>query len=182
MAKKKVKKQAAQQKQQFTQFLGVFKNSVEMSATETIKEIARDIVKTVKEAIINQTYNWKPLSEKYAAYKERELLDPRIYIATGEFLDSIKWGVTHNKVWVGLPDKIHQGSGLPLRVLGRIHEFGAKRTVIDKDGGIRRVKFIPPRPVWRPALSSVLKDPKFAKAYKKKVQQAMKKFKQGGTK
>jgi hypothetical protein len=178
--KLKISKHARERKSAFTSFMSMFKNSVEMAADETAKEMAKALADEAKTAIVKQAYNWHPLSPRYVAYKKRNKLDPRIYVARGEFVNAISWGVTHGKVWAGLPSrKIHEASGLPLRVLGRILEFGAKRSVITEHG-IERVQFIPPRPIWRTALSKIMgQQKKFARKYRSRVRAAMKQKRKG---
>lgn len=136
MASKKAKK--------FVAFLSVFKKQVELKATELTREVAEGIAEEARDILDTQRYNWTPLKEKYVKRKEREGLDTRILIATGELRDSIDWGEEAGKVWCGIPsDEIHSGSDLPMHILARIHELGTAT--------------IPPRPLWRPLLAKWMK-------------------------
>lgn len=107
-----------------------------------IEEEAERYAQMVRDAIYYQQYQWVPLSKRYLAWKKRVHRDERIYLATHEFVQSIqvipsKEGESVGFV-VGLPDKIHVDSGLPIRKLAAIHEFGSPK------------RNIPARPLWRP--------------------------------
>jgi phage gpG-like protein len=133
------------------QFISVFKNSAIASGTDTMRKMARDVRDEVRRAIQNQAYQWMPLSKDYAEMKRRNNLDPRIYVATGFFLNNIKyWKDSKGKWHVGLRPRVkHPDSDLTLVHLARIHEFGVDRP----DKGV----VIPARPVWRPAVARVLR-------------------------
>lgn len=140
-------------------FYSLFNRDVKLQAFEYLKELISKLVDEAKQIIEGQTYKWEPLSERYLAYKERVGLDPRTLIATRFYLMHIGWGVTHGKIWFGVPNIIHEPSGLPLPRLARIHEFGTKT--------------IPARPLWRPLLSKYAREaPRFAKRYEKEVKKA----------
>lgn len=153
--KGKVKRKAGQRKKAFTQFMSVMASSVEVTATEYNKRVAKEMVQEAKRVIKTQQYNWQPLSTRYLARKKKQGHDERIYIRTGEFLKAISWGVTHGKIWWGIPTNvIHEDSGLPLKLLAKWLEFGTR--------------LMPPRPIWRPILSKFIRKKKmFAKECRK---------------
>lgn len=107
-----------------------------------LEEEANRLAEMVRQAIYHQQYRWKPLSQRYLKWKERKGRDTRIYLATHEYVQSIQVTPTPDDeevaFVVGLPDKIHVDSGLPLRKLAAIHEFGSRK------------RNIPARPLWRP--------------------------------
>lgn len=128
-------------------FLTVFKQSSVLRAGDLNTAMAKEIAKRVKSVIENQEFDWTPLSEKYAAWKEKKHLDPRIYVATKAYLNATGWWKSTHGVHVGVrPNVIHKPSGLPMTVLARIHEFGI---------GVN-----PARPLWRTVVSQVLRDNK----------------------
>lgn len=147
----------------FTKFMSVFIEEVSLKAFECNKEIAKAVTEKAKEVIEEQLFDWTPLTKKYLERKITEGYDPRIYIRSREFLMSISWGVTHGRVWSGVPArKIHEDSGLPMHVLARIHEYGAPSVGI------------PPRPLWRPIISMFVRDkPAFARRYRKAANEAV---------
>jgi len=112
------------------------------------KEEAERFAEMVRQAVYSQRYKWVPLSQKYLEWKRRTGRDSRILVATREYVESIRivrnevgsWHESEKVVFyeVGLPDIIHLESGLPIRKLAAIHEFGVPS---------RR---IPARPLWRP--------------------------------
>lgn len=113
-------------------------------AIELIQEAGKAFARRVRYAIRNQIYAWPPLSPNYAAWKEANDLDPRMLIATHEYINSIKATMTDYGVEVGLdPSKTHAG-GIPMRLLGRWLEYGT----MNLDGSWR----MPPRPHWRPEI------------------------------
>jgi hypothetical protein len=164
MKVRSIKQQVKQKKKAFTKFLSVFEKEVSLQAFNCNKEIAKAIAEDAKEAIDQQTYNWAPLSKRYLEYKIQRGFDPRIYIKTRELYNSISWGVTHGKIWTGIPSrKIHPWTGkrrIPISQIARWLEFGTSK--------------MPPRPIWRPLLAKyMLKKPEFAKRYRKAVSQAV---------
>jgi hypothetical protein len=175
VAKKQTKARNAikRKKKAFTAFLSMFGNTVSLQATAHNKAVAKAMTEEAKEVIEQQRYSHQPLNPDYRDRKEAEGYDTRILIRTGEYLDAISWGVTHGKVWAGVPSrKIHEDSGLPLHVLARIHEFGTAT--------------IPPRPVWRPLLSKYTRGgtrrQQFAKRYRKAAEQALRRARKEATK
>lgn len=114
---------------------------------DKIRAGAEEYKKLLLATLESQRYaaEWTPLSERYLAWKIKNKRDPRILISTKEYMQAIEIreekqegskGKSRIVYVVGLPDRIHQDSGLPFRKLARIHEFGTKR--------------IPARPLWRP--------------------------------
>lgn len=143
--------------------MSVFKNEVQLRSSQFTREVAAGIANDAVDAIENQTFHWKPLSEKYLKWKKSQGLDERILVATEEYKNSISWGEVGNKVWAGIsPGAEHESSGLPMSILARIHEFGTKT--------------IPARPLWRPLLSKYTrKSPQFTERYRKAVIDAARK-------
>jgi len=171
-AKRTTKAGVRKKKKNFTSLISVFTEEVELHAYKCNKEIARAYTKEAKEVIESQRYKWAPLSPRYREEKIQRGYDHRIYIRTGEFLDSISWGVTHKKVWMGIPSrKMHTGKfarsdepdrePIPLRKLARWLEFGTKH--------------IPPRPIWRPLLAKYVRlYPEFGRRYRTAAMRAAK--------
>lgn len=165
MAKKtKIRSSLAKKRRSFTAFIPVFTREVELQATEANKEVAKQIVTEARAALDEQKYDHKPLNPKYRQKKIDEGHDERILIRTKEYMESISWGVTHGRVWAGVPSrKIHRDSGLLLTVLARIHEFGTSR--------------VPARPLWRPLISSILRRrSEFAAEYRKAAEETVKRL------
>jgi hypothetical protein len=165
----KTRRRTKKQREKFTGFIAAFAREVELKATKLNKKIAKEYAADARDIIEKQSYDWKPLSPRYKKWKIDSGFDPRIYIKTGEFLSNIKWGVTHNRVWTGVPkNKIHQDSGMKLSKLASILEFG--RTIQHEGYQV----IIPPRPIWRPLLAEYLKKKKkFAQSYKKALREAL---------
>lgn len=117
------------------------------AAREVIKEEGDALAAKLQLNLLQQSLPMKDLTESYARWKERKALDPRILIATGEYVNSIaaRRKAGGDIVDVSVPDETHEPSGLSLKELGRIHEYGSKRYEIDGKG-------IPPRPHWRPTI------------------------------
>jgi hypothetical protein len=145
----------------YAKFYTLFNKQVKLEALEYLKVLIKEMVDEAKDIIENQSYNWTPLTEKYLEHKIKQGLDPRTLIATRFYLMHIGWGVSHGKIWWGVPNIIHEPSGLPLPVIARIHEFGTKT--------------IPARPLWRPLLMKYAREaPRFAKRYNDAVKRAAK--------
>lgn len=197
MAKRKTKarKQIKQKQRNYTKFISVFREEVELKAFECNKEFARDYATKAKQVIEGQLYNWTPLSRRYLEYKIGRGYDARIYVRSGEFLASISWGVTAGRVWTGIPArKMYTGrferadeperKRFPMRVLARWLEYGTvHRTEVEVQKGkkgkpgkkIHKQVIIPPRPIWRPLLAEFLRrKPDYGKRYRKALAQATK--------
>lgn len=171
-SKKQRRNAAKKRKRTFTKFIAAFKESVELQATEINKEIARSYANDAKDIIEGQLYNWKPLSKRYLKRKLEKGYDTRIYVRSGEFLASIGWGVTHGKVWAGIPSrkmytfKYERADEppkqpFPMHKLARWLEYGTK--------------IIPARPIWRPLLAKYIRNRRaFAASYRKGISKTMK--------
>lgn len=172
----------------FTKFLSVFEEETELQAFKCNKEIAKLMAEEAKEIIESQSYKWQPLSDQYLEDKIVRGYDPRIYIRTGEFLESISWGVTHGRVWTGIPARaMHTGRlaradestrrPVPMRWLARWLEFGTtQKRKVETAKGKTVVKqiIIPPRPIWRPLLSKYIRlKSKFGTRYRKALKKAV---------
>lgn len=108
-----------------------------------VKRVALPAPKELRRGV--KPYKHKALSPAYAARKKARNLDGRKLIATGDYVKHIqvverkKNGVRTYHVFV--PKRRHRPSGLALRELARIHEFGTET--------------IPARPHWRPTLRAM---------------------------
>lgn len=113
--------------------------------------LAKRLAGRVRQTIIGQTEHWPPLSQRYAAAKARRGLDPRMLIATGRYVNSIRARKSGTKTYVVAPSResVLDAHGIPtdltLRDLGAIHEFGSRK------------RSIPPRPHWRPVWQHFLR-------------------------
>ena len=123
----------------------IFTNSFRQAApevmTEFAEEKAQEFVDELKFKISSQLFNHIPLSRDYYLSKLKNRLDPRILIATGEYLEGIiserVEGDTSGIVFrCGMARGIHRSSGLPLTTLQRYLENGTSR--------------MPARPHWHP--------------------------------
>lgn len=109
--------------------------------------VAQLSVKWLVEAINRQWFasKWEPLNPKYLAWKARNNLDLRLWIATGWLRDNITayWSGSAKSFVVGFKPYQRLDNGFPLLSLARVLEFGTQ------DGAI------PPRPLFRPVLSAI---------------------------
>lgn len=145
----------------FIKFSKVLDQNVQIHAYKYIQQIAEEMISEAKDIIKFQKYEWKPLSLNYLEYKINKGLDTRILLATHFYYDHITWGITDKKIWWGVEDVVHDPSGLELRVLARIHEYGTST--------------IPARPLWRPLLEKYLnKKKQFAHRYLIEIIKAVK--------
>lgn len=184
-AKRTTKAQLKKKRTDFTKFVSVFREEVELKAFECNKEIARAYAEEAREIIEGQRYDWHPLSTMYLEAKVVRGYDPRIYVRTGEFLAAISWGVTHGRIWTGIPSRVmHTGKlaradepkrkPIQMRLLARWLEYGATQSRETAAGGVYKI-ILPPRPIWRPLLSKYVKaKPKFGKRYRKALDKAVK--------
>ncbi len=105
------------------------------------RQAAEAMLLIVKDHIQRQDLKWKKLSSAYLAYKKREGLDTRTWIATGEleYLLGVYKDPKNGYYVGGAPGEIHKGSGLEVNHLIQIHEFGSPKTGT------------PARPLFRPS-------------------------------
>lgn len=184
-AKRTTKAQLGRKRKNFTKFVAVFAEEVELKSFECNKEVAKAYAEEARQVIKRQLYDWHPLSEPYLERKIVRGYDSRIYIRTREFLEAISWGVTHGRVWTGIPARVmHTGKlaradeakrkPIPMRWLARWLEFGATQSRESSAGNVYKI-ILPPRPIWRPLLSKFVKlKPKFGKRYRKALDKAVK--------
>jgi hypothetical protein len=123
-------------------FVNLMENEIFVASQRKLVHLARDLASEVRFAVKHQVYEWIPLTEKYKRYKKRNNLDPRILIATGEYIRNISVAIhMDGTVEIGVKDKKHTASGISLKLLARILEYGSQKAKI------------PPRPHWRPTIS-----------------------------
>jgi hypothetical protein len=183
----KARKRIKKNRKTYTKFISVFREETELKAFEVNKAIAKAYANEAKDIIKKQSYKWRPLSKKYKEDKIRRGYDSRIYIRTGEFLAAVSWGVTHGRVWTGIPSrKKHEGKfarsdeperdPIPLWLLARWLEYGTSYREVMPDGKTVKTVMIPPRPIWRPLLAKFVKEEKskFGKRYRKAFNKAVK--------
>jgi hypothetical protein len=140
------------------------------------RELAKTLGFSVRRGIQLQNFRHVKLSPPYKKRKLQEGLDPRILIATGQYVQQIgvqKEVVTEKKVTihVGVPKRKHKGTNLTFEQLGRIHEFGTRRGSGEITQGPPRTDTgpgpgIPARPHWRPVRDRFLSG---AKKYSRAV-------------
>jgi len=103
------------------------------------RDLAEEFADDLKALITRQLIAWVPLNKKYAKKKRMLGLDPRILIATGRYVNSIKPIAQQDGSWVvSVPNEpLRQGSKYTLKDLARWLEYGTQH--------------MPARPHWRPA-------------------------------
>jgi len=105
---------------------------------------ARWLAREIRKRIRDQVYNWPDLTERYLQWKEEQGLDTRTLIAYGYYINAIQAWETKGGVVVGVEDRVHRVSGIPLRLIGLWLEYGT----FNPDGSVR----MPARPHWRPTI------------------------------
>ena len=116
-----------------------FEETLREVTSSTSKYYAYKFRDYLKSVIKLQKYKWAPLQKDYLDWKKKAGRDTRTLISSGEYVNSIQVFKFGTGYVVGLPNKKHKDSNLPLGELMKIIEFGTLRT--------------PPRPHFRSALS-----------------------------
>lgn len=98
----------------------------------------------------------RPLRKKYLKRKIKRKRDPRILLATGDYVNGIvvrkrKDPNEGTYYVVTVANRLHKETKVPLSTIAIAHEFGARSVVVKKDGKEVTVK-LPTRPHWRPAM------------------------------
>ena len=104
-----------------------------------LRAAAREYRDMVIDAIENQKYDWERLSDSWASYKAVSGLDPRAWVAQGDFIEALKASEVRRagkSYYAGLYVDSKHYSGLAMAQLAIFLEYG---TVT-----------IPPRPLFRP--------------------------------
>ena len=115
-------------------------------AQEILHEEGRLLAAKIQLNILQQLLPFTPLNPQYAAWKRREGLDPRILIANGDYVDSIKARKkVDGSIEVSVPEGKHPQAGISYQILGAVHEYGQVRWQQEGKG-------IPARPHWRPSV------------------------------
>lgn len=134
-------------------------------AEEAMDETAAKITREVRWGLEGQFFGHVPLNPDYLAWKQRAGLDERILLATKTYVRSIMPPDPQAKrrvpgldeppdeqTWeVGPADEIHQPSGMNMRDLAALHEFGSYRLNI------------PPRPHWTTAFKEQVSASEFGR-------------------
>lgn len=120
-------------------------DALTQSVHEELKEHAQGLAESlgedVRRYVSMQPGSWPPLRAAYRMSKIRRGLDPRMLLATHEYVNSIglQWIKESGdglEVYVGVPNVDHSDARMPMAQLGRIHEYGSSN--------------IPSRPHWGP--------------------------------
>jgi len=115
-------------------------------AQEVLFEEGRRLAAKIRTNILQQLLDFTPLSEPYAAWKKKKGLDPRILIARGNYVKSIRARkLVDGNTDVNVPDETHPDAKISYRLLGQVHEFGQLQWQSTGKG-------IPARPHWRPTI------------------------------
>jgi len=103
------------------------------------RDLAEEFADDLRALITRQLIAWVPLTKGYARRKRMLGQDPRILIATGNYVNSIRAIQQGDGSWVvGIPaTPLRSGSKYTLKDLARWLEYGTHR--------------MPARPHWRPA-------------------------------
>ena len=128
-------------KKSLIKFLEMFYDNSYEVYRKTLDTAVEDLYQYILSVLDKQSYKWQPLNPDYKARKEKKGLSGKMLIATGDYYHAIEYKITDTSITVGVPNAIHEPSGLNYGVLARIHEFG----VISRN--------IPARPLFRPAIS-----------------------------
>lgn len=128
-------------KKQLVSIGKIFNNALFEVHKQSLELAVKTLFTYILQVLQSQSYDWAPLNPEYKRRKEKKGLSGKILIATGDYYNAIKYEITSDAVWVGVPNKIHKPSGLNYNILARVHEFGSETMKI------------PARPLWRPALS-----------------------------
>lgn len=115
---------------------------------EPMIKCAELYLKTIKQGIESQSFDWPPLSKQYlkmkikAGYGTNILINTRSYLNGIVMTEMVKKKKTRS-IFVGAnPNAMHEPSGLPMSYIGAIHEYGTRNGRI------------PARPHYRPAWQS----------------------------
>ncbi len=106
---------------------------IEKALADEGDKITKSLAEVVSEAISNnieiQSYGHEPLSLAWSNYKLDNSLDPRILIATGEYVKNIQARKNEKGDWsAGLPNELHE-SGVNFQDLWSWLEFGTDKMV-----------------------------------------------------
>lgn len=141
---------------------GVFNDTVLPVTKKAAWDIAEEYVEELKETVYKQLWNWKPLNEDYLKSKISGGLDPRIFIARGDFVKAIGvYPTADGQPRIGFPeDDYHPRAKIGLRLLARFLEFGTSK--------------MPARPLWRPMHSIAVRRMKItARQLREKAERAL---------
>ncbi len=115
-------------------------------AGSELRKAGQEYIDMLVQAVESQSEPWRSLSDSWEQYKAANNLDPRIWIATGQFLDALQNATVKRAgkdYLAGLyvdrtHDTPHSGTELAMSQLAIYLEFGSA------DGSR------PPRPLFRP--------------------------------
>lgn len=131
---------------------------IESEFDQAARRVAEEVAKRVKQRIRSQAYGHAPLSPKYRAWKIKKGLSPKILIATGQYVGSIRaWKEGRGSWHAGVTPGARHSSGVDMQQLAVWLEYGTSR--------------MPARPHWRIELEWAEKQMMFfgARAMRKAV-------------
>jgi len=76
---------------------GDLRDAADESLKDSMEILGEYIVAETKSAMINQTPNWQPLSQRQVTYKQRKGYDSRVYIMTKALYNTINYEVISSK-------------------------------------------------------------------------------------
>lgn len=116
----------------------VFEHSTIPAAHNSVHALALGMREDLVNRIEHQRFHHAPLAPSTVEAKKKAGLDPRILIATHEYIDAIEVEPLPDGSGyrIGVGNKVHSGSGVSMRDLARWLEFGTSK--------------MPARPHWRP--------------------------------
>lgn len=123
-------------------FVPMVEQEITYASREYSYKLASKLAGQLRAAILNQTYDWAPLSPAWLARKEALGWDLRILRATGDYVNSIVPRRHDDVTYVVAPSDKVTHSGKTLKQIGYYLEFGT----LNANG----TEKMPPRPHWRP--------------------------------
>jgi len=111
---------------------------IRQAVKQEVHNIAQEFHDDLVGKIERQEFHHIPLKPGYREAKIKAGLDPRILIATGDYISGIQVEDTLRGTAVGLSNTAMHNSGLTFSRIGKVHEYG--------------VNHIPARPHWRPTV------------------------------
>jgi hypothetical protein len=119
-------------------------------------DIAKSFIKDIRAHIEHQIFHHAPLTAAYADWKRKQNLDPRILIATGDYLDAIEAIPLDGGAGVGMRAGRHRNedgsAGPEFDDLADWLENGTKGRRLSALRVNNELGGIPPRPHWQPMI------------------------------
>lgn len=118
---------------------------IEFASKQYLMQVGIKGRDTAVEHIQKQDLNWKPLTSRYKAYKEKKKLSNKILISDSTYWQNITTFTEKDKAYIGVKRDVKDKDGNQIANIAKVLEYGSVS------------RNIPARPLWSPVMMEMKK-------------------------